>query len=181
MKKKLLIILMIIVVAGIAIAGFYFYQLAYSNYLCKWLGGYGSLCPTKPVSENQTWVPSGSWKAYTNSKHGFSFTYPQDFIVGENDFSTNFGLVLCPSDKIQINPNNKVSCAVKSAMKGEYVDGMIYLFTYDDNNIVNKEAYNYLGQNPKDGKFYYLYAATDRFPGHVDIIKGISNTFKFTK
>lgn len=135
------------------------------------------------IENTQTNSPAPSevegWETYKNDKYGFSMSYPQNFHLQENDFSTNFGIVMCPPSKTQTNPNGLVSCAVRDALKGDYEDGMIYLFTYNDNNIINKEAYKYLGQNPLGGKFYYLYAATNRFPEYSSLIEKILKTFNF--
>jgi len=167
MKKisTLVGIVIIIVAAAIIFGGVFAYQ-----YLTT---------KAQSVIQTQQNNQTNSWKIYKNDKYGFELKYPNSFIIGQNEFSTNFGLVICPRAKTQENPNGLISCGIKSALKGEYEDGIIYLFTYNDNNIQNKDQYYYLGKNPSDNKYYYLYVALDKFPEYNSIVNGITTSFKF--
>jgi hypothetical protein len=119
------------------------------------------------------------WKTYTNMQYGFEIKYPEDFIEEKNLFSTNFGLIFCPSSLTEYRPDNSIGCKIKSALKGDY-EGGIYLFTYNDNNILNKDEYYYLGKNSLDNKYYYLFLH-DSLSQYKNIAEKMVSTFKFTK
>jgi len=121
---------------------------------------------------------TSDWKTYTDTQYGFEMKYPKDFVVEKNLFSTNFSLIFCPPAFTEKKSDGSAGCKVKSVLRGDY-EGGIYLFTYNNEDILNKESYQHLGHNALDNKFYYMFVH-DSLSQYKDITDKIVSSFKFT-
>jgi hypothetical protein len=57
------------------------------------------------------------WKTYKNDEYGFEIKYPKEYHIEANLFSTEFGLVLCPSGLTEIKEDKSLIKSLKKKRK----------------------------------------------------------------
>lgn len=154
-KNSLVLIMSILLIVTVAIAGLFYFQIQkFSKELSKYQTQPSPLVSPEPSAEAET----ANWKTYSNTKYGYSFKYPPDWII-EPDKQA-------PDEIINISKDlNSLSIYAGSAFTkapegkapskrrgikiagidavGEYYDNLYELISFAEKRAVNTIALRY--------------------------------------